>query len=108
MRHTQSRSAIRKADKPLPVAVYDQAGELVGIVMNPDAIKPLANSETDVDLAPVPPGEVDTPADGVAMLKKSVYGARTPGEQNRAARRLNEAAIAKFQRIRQQPPRSAD
>jgi hypothetical protein len=100
MRHTQSRSAIRKADKPLPVAVYDQAGQLVGIVMNPDAIKPLANSETS--------GEVSTPADGVAKLKKSVYGAHTTGEQNRAARRLNAAAITKFQRIRQQPPRSAD
>jgi hypothetical protein len=103
-------SPIRKADKPLPVAAYDQNGKLVGIIMDPSAIQPLAGDGLEVDLTPAPAAEVGTPADAVgkvALLKKSVYGARDVAERERAAEALNRAAIIGLRTIHGRPPRGA-
>lgn len=79
--------------------------------MDPTKLLPVANADADTavdrDMEPVPAGEVGIPADavdgGVAKLRKAVYRATDPAEQNAAAQRLNAAAIVEFAEIRRRP-----
>ena len=99
-----------KEDAALKVPMYNQAGELIGIV-DPDAIQPLAAPKAaagkPADATPAPAAEAGTPAGGVAnardgqpeappsaaVVKSAFRNAGTTAEQNAAFAELNAAAV---------------
>lgn len=101
-----TRTAIRKAkaDKPAPVAAYDQHGKLIGVIMDPSKITFMADASPAMDLEPLPPAEVGTAADAVAKVRKAFVSECDPREKNILANAMQAAAISTLQRIHQRPP----
>ena len=95
-------SKAKAADKPAPIAVYDESGKLIGVIMDPSKMTMLDDGSPDLDLTPVPPGEVGTPADAVGKSweakRQWSSDTRTAAEQAATGADMTTSALTAFSR----------